>query len=117
MHCFSICLHNSQGMSENNINLLKQLARLVRNARGQWVVGGDWNLVPEALAKSGWVEEMEGKIFATKAPTCGTARLEHFVVDRRLGPAVAYVKRLSGFGTAPHHPIRLALRAEPRRLM
>ena len=39
-----------------------------------------------------------------------------FVIDKRLLPAVLYIKRLDGFGTAPHFPVRLAVRAEPRQL-
>ena len=89
----------------------------MRMVRGPWIIGGDWNLSPEALAESGWVNEVEGKIIATKAPTCGAARLDFFVIDRRLGAAVAYIRKLTGFGTSPHHPVRLALKAEPRKLL
>ena len=117
VHIFSVYLHTAQGLSDPNKELLKQLARLVKMTRGPWIIGGDWNLPPEALAEAGWVDEVEGKIIATKAPTCGAARLDYFVIDRRLGPAVAYIKKLTGFGISPHHPVRLALRAEARSLL
>ena len=77
---------------------------------------GDWNLTPEMLVEAGWVNEVWGKLIATKSPTCGAARLDFFVIDRRLGPSVAYVKKMTGFGTLPHHPVRLAIKAEPRTL-
>ena len=96
---------------------LTQLARLVKMVRGPWVIGGGWNLAPEALAEAGWVGEVEGRIVATKAPTCGASRLDYFVLSRQLGQGVAYIKRLTGFGIAPHHPIRLALKAGLRRLL
>ena len=49
--------------------------------------------------------------------TCKGSVLDYFVIDRRLAHAVLYVKRLDNFGFNPHCPVRLALMAEPRRLM
>ena len=62
------------------------------------------------------MNEVVGEIVATKAPTCGASRLDCFVVSRQLGQGVAYIKRLTGFGTAPHYPVRIAIRAGMRRL-
>ena len=117
VHMFSVYLHTAQGMSEHNKELLRQVARVVRLVRGPWVIGVDWNMAPEVLAESGWINEVEGRIIATKAPTCGASKLDFFVVDRRLGQAVAYIKRLTGFGTSPHHLVRLAVKSGMRKLM
>ena len=72
---------------------------------------------PAALEETAWPEEIQGKVLCTKAPTCHKAVLDYFVVDKRLLPVVLYITRLEGFGTAPHFPVRLAIRAEPRQLM
>ena len=37
-------------------------------------------------------------------------------MDRRIAPAVMRITRLTGFGVSPHTPVRLAIRAAPRRL-
>ena len=85
--------------------------------RGPWVLMGDWNMVPAALDAVGWVEEIEGKIVCPQVATCMGSTLDYFVIDRRLMHAVMYVRRLDNFGIHPHSPVRMAIRAEPRKLM
>ena len=111
IHCVAVYLYNSEGLSERNRGVLLDLARLIRGLRGPWVVMGDWNLSPEVLQASGWVEEVCGKVLCPSMPTCKNSTIDYFVVDRRLVHAVVYVKRLEGFGITPHYPVRLAIRA------
>ena len=117
MHCFSVYLHTCEGMSARNQTLLLQLARLVKAVTGPWVVMGDWNMELGTLEAAGWAEEVEGKILCPTLPTCKGSVLDCFVIDRRLMHAVLYVRRLDNFGLHPHSPVRLALMAEPRKLL
>ena len=117
IHCVAVYLYNSEGLSERNRGVLLDLARLIRGLRGPWVVMGDWNLSPEVLQASGWVEEVCGKVLCPSMPTCKNSTIDYFVVDRRFVHAVVYVKRLEGFGITPHYPVRMAIRALPRRMM
>ena len=117
IHIFSVYLFTKEGMTERNRGLLAQLARMVTAVRGPWIIMGDWNLPPAALEETAWTEEIQGKIMCTSIPTCNQAVLDYFVVDKRLMPSILYIKRLEGFGTSPHYPVRLAIRAEPRQLM
>ena len=117
VHIFSLYLYTKEGLTERNRGLMAQLARMVAAVRGPWIIMGDWKLPPAALEETAWPEEIQGKILCTKVPTCNQAVLDYFVVDRLLLPTVLYIKRLEGFGTAPHYPVRLAIRAEPRQLL
>ena len=116
IHCFSIYLYNSEGLTDRNRALLLDIARLLRGIRGPWVVMGDWNLAPEVLQAAGWVEEVCGKIICPSVPTCKKSVIDYFVIDRRLLQAVKYVKRMEGFGITPHYPVRMAIMALPRRM-
>ena len=116
IHCISVYLHTCEGMSEKNRGLLMDLARIVRHIRGPWIIMGDWNMAPEVLQASGWVDEICGKAVCPGVPTCKKSIIDYFVVDRRLMHAVLYVKRMEGFGSRPHYPVRMALRALPRSL-
>ena len=53
----------------------------------------------------------------SRVPTCKGSVIDFFVIDRRLMHAVLYVKRLDNFGLVPHSPVRMALMAEPRKMM
>ena len=117
VHCFSVYLATCEGISARNRALLVDLAWLIKSVRGPWVVMGDWNLQPETLEASGWVDEVEGKIICTRLPTCKRSVIDFFVVDRRLMHAVMYVKRMEGFGITPHYPVRMAMRMRPRKLV
>ena len=35
--------------------------------------------------------------------------LDYFIVDQRIAPAIMRATRLTGFGIAPHTPVRLAI--------
>ena len=117
IHCFSVYLHTCEGMTGRKRALLLELSRLVKAVRGPWVVMGDWNLTPDALEAVGWAEEVEGKIVCPLVPTCKGSVIDFIVIDRRLMHAVLYVKRLDNFGLVPHSPVRMALMAEPRKMM
>ena len=114
IHCFSIYLKDGDGMSDTNAAILTELAAAVAAVRGPWLIGGDWNVNPKALADSGWPEIVRGTIQAPVLPTCNTNVYDFFVVSNDLSAAVAGVVRLSDGGCKPHWTSRLFLHADAR---
>eukprot|EP00974_Lingulodinium_polyedra_P022852 2205841-Lingulodinium_polyedra.AAC.1 len=57
-------------MSDSNQAILAEAAATLRSVGGPWIASGDWNLPPQVLARSRWLELVDGIIFATELPTC-----------------------------------------------
>ena len=117
VHCVSIWLRDSEGISPANMALLDELAVALGSLRGPWIIGGDWNLTPEVLSASRWPEVVEGTIAATGLHTCNSSVYDFFVVHRSLTHAVVGVQRLEDAGMSPHWASRLILRGDARRHM
>ena len=115
IHNLSVYLRDSEGLSDKNQHLLEQAAVALRIIDGPWVAAGDWNISPQTLASSGWLDMVGGVIFATELPTCNENTYDFFVVHRSLAHAVAGVQRLEDGGMNPHWPTRLIIRGDARR--
>ena len=108
-------LKDSEGLSETNKFLLETGAGVVNALRGPWIAMGDWNMSPETLAASKWLEMVNGVIFATELPTCNDNVYDFFVVHRSLADAVAGVQRIQDGGLSPHWVSRLLVRGDAKR--
>jgi exonuclease III len=102
VHCFSVYLKDSEGISDTNADVLTHLTALIAAVRGPWIIGGDWNVSPDTLRKSNWPSIVGGHIHAPLAPTCYNSTYDYFVVSKDINPAVAGVCRLSDGGCVPH---------------
>ena len=51
-----------EGLTPRNLNLLQAVAEMTRRLRGPWLLGGDFNLAPEILRQSGWLDLSTGGI-------------------------------------------------------
>ena len=114
IHLVSLYLWHSEGASCRNIDLLQVVAGVVARLRGPWIIAADWNMCPSVLRGTGFLELVRGCIQATGQATCNDNEYDYFVIDRRLTPAVASVRRIGDAGTSPHSPVRLLLRGRPR---
>jgi len=114
IHIGSKWLKDSEGMSESNHAILAETAAGIGRLRGPWS-GCDWNVTPQLLAASGWLDVDDGVIVAPTLPTCNQSTYDFFVVCRGLLPSVAGIQRFHDGGLSPHFPSRLLLRGEARR--
>ena len=78
MHCVSLYLRHSEGLSADSTAVLDQLAVVIESLRGPWIVAGDWNLIPQILTASKWLRVVHGIVFATPLPTCNNATYDFF---------------------------------------
>ena len=115
VHCVSVYLRDSEGLTPANIAILDELAVVVRSLRGPWIIAADWNLQPQTLADSLWPELVGGVVFATTLPTCNDSTYDYFVVQRDLASSVVGVQRIEDGGMHPHFSSRLFIRGDARR--
>ena len=83
-----------------------------------FIIGGDFNVPPEALEASGWPHSIHGRIQATTG-TCRSCKgnwstIDYFIVSRDLVQAVVALHILGSEPPMPHVPVRLKLARSPR---
>ena len=115
IHCLSAYFWCSEGASPRNLELLQAIAQTIRALRGPWLLAADFNMEPQLLASTGWLELVQGTVWAPQFPTCNQRVYDYFVADRRLDHAVLGVAVVSDTGGFPHSAVRLWLRGAPRR--
>jgi len=115
LHIGSVYLKDGVGLDDTNLELLQEIAGALKQLQGPWVLGGDWNVTPQILAQSKWLDMIGGMIVAPDAPTCHDSVYDFFVVDKKLHLAIAGVARLNDAGTNPHWPARLFIHSDARR--
>ena len=89
----STYLQHSVGMSPENWSTLLAIGETVRAMDRPFVIGGDFNMSPEELERSGWVQAIGGTIVRSGQWTCRYRKedtegneLDYFVVDSSLAP-------------------------------
>ena len=115
IHCGSIRLQDSEGLSNTNMLILANATAAIGKLRGPSLVGGDWNITPQQLASTGWLEVDDAVIVTPPLPTCHSSTYDLFVVCRGLEPAVAGAQRIEEAGLSRHSPSRLLLGGDARR--
>ena len=113
----SVYCVTGEGLSARNLAILAEVARILSRIRGCWLVAGDFNLTPQQLHESGWVDLVGASVCAPQVPTCNQKVMEFFVLDRRLVDAGA-VKGLAVVRDSPgnpHYAVRLWLDGRCRR--
>ncbi len=115
VHCGSVWLFPSEGLTQRNRRVLEEAALALRGVRGAWILGGDWNMSPDLLRDSGWLETVGGTICAPTTPTCNYSVNDYFIVANSVVHAVVGVSVVSDAGLQPHSPVRLYLAGGARR--
>ena len=104
------------GMRASGLNLwlLEVFAACILYFDGAWIAMGDWNMEPKDLAQAGWLDTVNGKVFAPSAPTCAGgagAVLDYFVLSEAMAHLVQQVELVDNSPTTPHSPVSLTLTA------
>ena len=96
-----------------NLWLLEVLAACILYFDGPWIATGDWNMEPNELSLAGWLDTVNGKVFASSAATCAGgagAVLDCFVLSEAVAHLVQQVEVVDNTPTTPHWPVRLTLK-------
>ena len=115
VHLVSVYPKDGVGLNEDNMHLLQELAALLRQIKGPWIIAADWNLAPTTLAESKWPEMVKGVVVATERATCFSSTYDYFVVSEGLSSAIAGIARIEDAALYPHYPVRLFIECNARR--
>jgi len=115
IHCITVRLRHTDGLSEANLAILEELYVVVKQLKGPLHIAGDWNLTPDVLASTQWLKMVGGIIFATQLPTCHSSTHSCFVLPSCFSQAVAGVQRIEDDGANPQFFARFLLRGDARR--
>ena len=93
--------------------LWEVLAACILCFDGPWIAMGDWNLEPQDLSQVGWLDTVNGKVFAPSAAACaGEAQFSTTsCYPRRWHIWCKQVKVVDNSPTTPHAPVSLPLTA------
>ena len=105
-------------MQAKNADLLELVARELAAVHLPFVVGGDWNMPPEALAATGMAPRLRACIVRTGATTYTSGETEteidYFLISGGIKAAVESVRVLDGAPIAKHSPVLLQLTGKAR---
>ena len=104
-----------EGLTARNLDLLQTLAHVISRLRGPWLLAGDFNITPQELVASGWLQLVRGCCCAPQAPTCGKKMYDFFVTSSSLTGLIAGVSVVHDSRFHPHSPVRLWLMGKVRR--
>ena len=71
IHLLCMYLHDGEGLSKRNLDILQEMAFVIARLRGPWICGGDFNLSTAELEQAGWLQLVGGVAMAPQGPTCG----------------------------------------------
>ena len=114
LYVVSVYLWAGEGLSERNCRLLGALVELLLSLKGLWVAGGDFNMEPEALADSGFLDAIRGTLAAPEETTCSASAagtvFDYFLLPEVLESSFSSVFLAKGAPSSPHTPVCLTLK-------
>ena len=107
----SVYLETCQNPLETNHNTLQEIGNILRELGRPYILGGDWQMSPETLQASGWLQAIKGVVLSCNDFTyeSGGAQteLDYFVVHRDLLQFHPYVFKIETQLIPKHSPIVL----------
>ncbi len=117
---YSGYLRDGEGLSQANLAILADVGAHVRlqGEHAPYLIGADFQMTPQLLTTSGFVEECDGRVVATglRRGTCrsvkANAEIDYFVMGTGMSLGLASVATVEGAGTRPHVPVRATFHAQ-----
>eukprot|EP00971_Amphidinium_carterae_P043215 850413-Amphidinium_carterae.1 len=89
---------------------LELLARWLRQFTCAYVLGGDFNALPEEVMQTHWPQLVNGVLHHPRLPTCATGReLDYFLVHAELATRAPAASLSTSCCASPHVPVELQL--------
>ncbi len=114
----SVYLISGAGTSKDNMEVLADVGRGLRAQGDGWmaVMGGDYNLTPQAITDVGFDRQIEASVFfpptarGTFRTAASSSLIDFFLVSDQLAAAVKSVRTVEGTTMKSHVPVRLQFR-------
>ena len=96
------------------IQTLAALGQAVRSSGLPFIIGGDWQISPEALMQTKFPHRLGAEIVAPESPTNlrSGSTLDFFLVSRQIRAAVGSVEARGDLYFSPHVPVVLSISAQ-----
>eukprot|EP00972_Heterocapsa_arctica_P025854 3805006-Heterocapsa_arctica.AAC.1 len=99
-------------MAGANIDMLDALGKFIMTLGTPWVIGCDWNMGPEAISSSGWLDRIGGAMVSPSCHTCSKGMgntLDYFVVAQALRQLVKVIEVWEDAPISPHPPVKMII--------
>ena len=108
----AICayLHRTEKLSNRILLLTAAIASVIAQLHAPWVIGADWNLPPELLRTTSFLDDVGAEIVYTSLPTCNDLVYVYFVVSSTLKHVVAGIQLVHNVGRLLRHLLRQGTR-------
>ena len=114
----SIYAYTGPQAEARNADLLELLAKELAAIKVPFVIGGDWNLAPAALSRTGFPTRLKATVVSPEAPTyvagAAATTLDYSVVADCLRPMVDKVLIHEGTSAKKRRPVELVLAGRVR---
>ena len=118
MLCLSVYLQTGVGgASPYNLGLLEYAGRITSFYRMPWIMGGDYQMTAEALARTLFPEAAGARILTDRGPagTCvhahGSSSIDHFLASDDIASVATDAQARLDACTSPHRPVQICIPA------
>ena len=118
MLCLSVYLQTGVGgASPYNLGLLEYAGRITSLYRMPWIMGGDYQMTAEALARTLFPEAAGARILTDRGPagTCvhahGSSSIDHFLASDDIASVATDAQARLDACTSPHRPVQICIPA------
>lgn len=121
----SVYLHDQEGFSERNVNILSAIGQHLSELGLPFIIGGDFNMAPELLASTDFAESLRGHItcvessLGTYEHPNGCSNIDYFVTSSDMAAACRKVAIASDLPISKlhgHRGVRLTMALQPASL-
>ncbi len=114
----SLYAYTGPDAEARNADLINLVARQLAAVRLPFVIGGDWNTSPQALAETGFPQRLRAFVatagVASYISAGAASELDYFVISKVLKPGVCTIKVLDGTNVPKHSPVEITFSGKPR---
>ena len=116
----SMYLKDTVGLDDDNWQVLIRVGELLAHLGLPFIIGGDFNVGPQALVDSGWIRRIKGQLAVPAEGTCkgkdGYSTIDYFVVSLGLDKALRGVRCDPDEPAKPHRPVTMKVEGRPRSI-
>jgi len=112
----SAYLHDTQGLSDENLGILANIGSCVAKSRMPFLLGADFNMSPAQVEASGFLDKVAAAVVVDmrcsgtcRGRTGSFSTIDFFVASKHLAMSVAKIKADMDTAPRPHRPVAVWL--------
>ena len=105
--------YTTEGLSERNWAILGAIGIFTHSLGIPWILAADFNMSPDVIAASGWLESVAGSLVFPQDVTCHAkgagSIIDYFVVSSNIKPLVKSIRTKKATTNKVHDPVVLTM--------